>query len=122
MDVTEMLSYQRWRNRLQMKGFSRLLSIGGESFQPSVLRHASALLEKERELNPFERSQMFNLPNDRDEQEMRRLLDELSRIYRKEKVFRKDKVEEIKRRIRLNQYNIPGKWVVDKWFSDDSEK
>jgi len=121
MDVTKMLSYQRWRNRLEKKGLSRILSVGGESFQPSVLRHASALLERERDLHPLERSSMFNLPNDRDEQEMRRLLEELSGIYRKEKVFRQDRVDELKRRIKLNQYHIPGKWVVEKWFRDESE-
>jgi anti-sigma28 factor (negative regulator of flagellin synthesis) len=118
MDVTQMLSYQRWRNRLERKGLSRIGSIADESFHPLALRHASALLEKETDSNSGERFIMFNFPDRPDEKETRRTVEELAKICKKDKGFRKERVEELKRLIKNNEYHIPGKRVVDKWFPE----
>ncbi|NTV52045.1 MAG: flagellar biosynthesis anti-sigma factor FlgM [Candidatus Firestonebacteria bacterium] len=42
----------------------------------------------------------------------------LEREYRKTETFRKDKVSEIKKKIKQGLYRVPGKLIVDKWFPE----
>ena len=108
MDPTKTNSYRRWRNKLSSKGFSRTFLSTDASFKGT----GSSKL-KDQKLNKI---LPFNSLND--EIEVQSLLKELEQEFRKTEFFRKEKVAEIKNKIKKGIYRIPGKMVVDKWFPE----
>ncbi len=72
---------------------------------------------KEEEVYQQEtRLNMPNLPKSRNHEEIHRMIKLLSETYKNPVFFRKEKVETLKRLIKSNNYCVPGKNVVDKWF------
>jgi len=72
---------------------------------------------KEEEVYQQEtRLNMPNLPKSRNHKEIHRMIKLLSETYKNPVFFRKEKVETLKRLIKSNNYCVPGKNVVDKWF------
>ncbi len=106
MDPTKTHSYRRWRNKLASKGFSKTSLSMDASFKGS----ASGRLkdEKGNKILPFNSAD--------DELEIQSLLKTLEKEFRRSEVFRKERVEEIKNKIKKGTYKIPGKMVVEKWF------
>lgn len=108
MDPTKTNSYRRWRNKSVPKGFSRTFMSTDDSF---------------KKLNPefsgFEKSEKSPILKPLGEEtEIQSLLKILEREYRKTETFRKDKVSEIKKKIKQGLYRVPGKLIVDKWFPE----
>ncbi|MCK5218931.1 flagellar biosynthesis anti-sigma factor FlgM [bacterium] len=59
---------------------------------------------------------MRNLSKSRNNKEIYWLRTLLRETYKKPVFYRKEKVETLKRLINRNDYHVPGKSVVNKWF------
>ena len=120
MDQIQMISYRRWRNRLIKKGLSEIGSTGGESFK-SVAKKIKKYLTEENILNYNEKKGLTSLDFDKKikNKEINRLVKNLAEIYRKERIFRQEKIKRIKNLIKKGEYKVTGKMIIDKWFPED---
>jgi hypothetical protein len=108
MDPTKTNSYRRWRNRVIPKGFSRTFLSTDDSFK----QENSVAPGRSLGAN----GSVFKSPGE--VAEIQGLLKTLEAEYRTAVAYRKDKVQEIKKRIKQGLYRVPGKLVVDKWFPE----
>ncbi len=120
MPSTKMIDYHRWRKEIENKHFSDVtehLDYG--------LKHRILNAEKCFGDNPTitqllgKRGEISGMIKHHDEKALKKLVADLKKTYEKERVFRQDKVDEIKRLIKNHHYHVSGKMVVDKWFPDD---
>jgi len=121
MEQTKMMSYRRWRNNFIKEGYSNIAMSAEESFRRLNIHSATIILEQnEKNTQPEVRLPMLNFRKKRKEYNERKLIQKLMKICKKESIFRKERVEKLKQLIKNNKYRIPGKAVVDKWFSERS--
>ncbi len=64
---------------------------------------------------------MFKAYWTENKQKKSREMKSLEEEYKKNAIFRKERVAELKKRIQNNQYQISGQAVVDKWFPCNAE-
>jgi anti-sigma28 factor (negative regulator of flagellin synthesis) len=120
MDPTKTISYRRWRNKLAGKGYLSLEPFGDESYKAPHRSAEDVGTEIQDPIQGETKLKKYCAKKRCDELQMQQLIKELEREYRKNDCFRKDKVANLKRLIKAGQYQVPGKAVVEKWFSPPS--
>ncbi len=121
MPLTKFMPYHRWRIKFKLKGFSKIGTTLDQSFQEKQLLSkldGDVFFGNSDETE--QRGEMLGMLKKDGVKEMKQLVSEMKKMCKKESIFRKDKVEEIKNLIKSKQYNISGKRVVDKWFPEES--
>ncbi|MCK5241443.1 hypothetical protein KAR34_03230 [bacterium] len=121
MAETKIISYRQWRNSIEKKGYSYHDELSDESLQR--IHKFSNTIKLEGRAMHFQqeaRLTMVKLNKKQNGKNEIRMIQSLIKLCKKEKVFRSQQVEKIKRLIKANKYHVPGKIVANKWFSEDS--
>jgi hypothetical protein len=114
MDPAKTISYRRWRDQHAGNGRLTLRSFGDES---NPVPHRPE--KNAGTATPYGTQGEEKLKkNGADRRCGEKLFKELKREYRKSFFFRGDKVANLKWLIHAGAYHVPGKAVVDKWFSN----
>lgn len=121
MDPTKTMSYRRWRIKLAEKGISNIIQALDESFK-EIPQVANTPEPKFNRPHQNKNRRYLSAFEDRlNETDTQKLVKHLEKEYRKTSVFRKEKVNQLKKLIKNGLYHVPGKAVVEKWFPEDSE-
>jgi hypothetical protein len=116
MDPTKTISYRRWRNQIANKRLFGADPTANGSFEPSQRQLGPTREAKVEQGQLGLKLKKYCAQQRGDELEMQRLVKELEKEYRKNDFFRKEKVAEFKRLIKLELYHVSGKALVEKWF------
>lgn len=119
MPPTKMLNYHNWRISIKNKPFYKVVDQGGQFFYNTILKSDTWIGDNHlQELFEVDKGGKVNMVKNQDENEFRKLVEDLKKRCEKESFFRENKVKQIKKLIKNKQYNIPGRLVVEKWFPD----
>jgi anti-sigma28 factor (negative regulator of flagellin synthesis) len=121
MDSLKAISYRRWRKRAENKGLSNRCFGVGQTSPTGAERWDGVRFDFESGDSENMKLRRFAIDHCLDEKQTRKLVKELEREFDKTVVFRKEKVAELKRKIRSGEYQVSGRAVAEKWFSESSE-
>ncbi len=120
MPPTKMIDYHRWRKEIENKHFSDVTKNFDFNLKHVILDSGKCFGDNPTITQQLgKRGETSGMIKHHDEKAFKKLIGDLKKSCEKERFFRQDKVDEIKRLIQDNQYHVSGKMVVDKWFPDD---
>jgi anti-sigma28 factor (negative regulator of flagellin synthesis) len=121
MGETKIISYRQWRNSIVKEGYSDQHQVGDESLQ-RVYKLANTIKLEGHAMN-FQQEVRLTMVKFNKKQNGKneiKLIQSLIKMCKNEKIFRKNRVEELKQQIKAKKYIVSGEEVVNKWFPEDS--